>query len=64
MAACPFGYGENAKSANVSEQDFYENLKERTVFKGSEDVEISDMKHKLHKSYSRWTPKVEATTTI
>jgi len=43
MAGCPFGYGANNKSVEAPEQDFYENLQTRTVFKGSEDIEISDI---------------------
>jgi hypothetical protein len=57
MASCPFGYGANDKSVEAPEQDFYENLQVHTVFKGSEEKELSDMKHK--KPYKRWTPKVE-----
>lgn len=64
MAACPFGYGANDKSKNVTEQDFYENLQVRTVFKGSEDVELSDIKHKVNEPYTRRTPKVEETTVL
>ena len=43
MAGCPFGYGANDKSVKAPEQDFYENLQTRAVFKGSEDIEISDI---------------------
>ena len=64
MAGCPFGYGANDKSIKAPEQQFYENLQSHTVFKGSEDLEISDIKHKLHKPYTRWTPKVEQAATI
>ncbi len=59
MAGCPFGYGATEKSVETPEQNLYENLQSRTVFKGPEDLEKSDIKEKLHKTYSRYTPKVE-----
>ena len=57
MASCPVGYGTKDQSVEAPEQDFYENLQVHTVFKGSEEKELSDMKPK--KPYKRWTPKVE-----
>ena len=57
MASCLFGYGVNKKSVESPEQDFYENLQVPTVFKGSEEKGLSDMKPK--KPHKRWTQKVE-----